>query len=45
MTFTGEQFNAYGTSPQRFFYLDATMFGLPVDVLHVFTDFSAPRRP
>jgi hypothetical protein len=44
MAFTGEQFNTYGASPQRFFLLDATMAGLPVDVLHVFTDFSATMR-
>ena len=44
MTFTGEQVNAYGAQPQRFFYLDATMRGLPVDVLHCFDDCTATMR-
>ena|GEM_PF-163767 len=34
MTFTGEQVNAYGPDPSRLFIMDATLFGLPFDVLH-----------
>lgn len=44
MTFTGEQVNTYGPRPSRLFFIDATMFGLPVDVLHVFVDQSASMR-
>jgi hypothetical protein len=36
MSFTGEQTNTYGASPSRVFYQDATMRGLPVDVLHTY---------
>ncbi len=36
MAFTGEQINTYGSSPSRVLLMDATMFGLPVDVLHAF---------
>ena len=36
MNFTGEQVNTYGSAPSRVLLMDATMFGLPVDVLHVF---------
>ncbi|WP_162616407.1 DUF6544 family protein [Xylanimonas allomyrinae] len=35
MAFLGEQVNTYGPHPTRLFLLDATMRGLPVDVLHV----------
>lgn len=35
MTYTGEQVNTYGHAPSRLFWMDARMFGLPVDVLHV----------
>lgn len=41
MRFTGEQLNTYGPAPSRLFFMDATMFGLPVDVLHVFVGPSA----
>ena len=44
MSFTGEQVNTYSAQPRRFFYLDATMRGLPVDVLHCFDDCSATMR-
>ena len=44
MSFTGEQVNTYGPEPTRLFFIDATMFGLPVDVLHVFTGASATMR-
>jgi hypothetical protein len=44
MTFTGEQVNTFGTQPSRFFLMDAELFGLPVEVLHVFTAGSATMR-
>jgi hypothetical protein len=44
MTFSGRQFNTYGPEPLRLFHLDATMFGLPVDVLHVFDERGATMR-
>ena len=44
MSFTGEQYNSFGATGRRFFLLDATMFGLPVDVLHVFDEDGATMR-
>jgi hypothetical protein len=44
MRFTGEQVNVYGPEPSRIFFMDATMYGLPVDVLHVFDRSSATMR-
>ena len=44
MTFTAEQVNTYGPRPQRLFLMDATMFGLPVTVLHVYDDTTATMR-
>jgi hypothetical protein len=44
MTFTGEQVNTYGTEPSRLFFMDATMVGLPVDVLHTFVGGAATMR-
>jgi hypothetical protein len=44
MSFTGEQVNTYGPEPSRLFFMDATMFGLPVDVLHAFVGPSATMR-
>lgn len=44
MRFTGEQVNLYGPDPCRLFFMDATMFGLPVDVLHVFDRRRATMR-
>ena len=44
MTYTGEQVNTYGTAPSRLFWMDATMLGLPVDVLHVLVGRSATMR-
>jgi hypothetical protein len=44
MTYTGEQINTFGTSPSRLFLMDATMFGLPVDVLHVLAGPAATMR-
>jgi len=44
MSFTGEQVNTYGPEPRRLFFMDATMLGLPVDVLHAFVRRSATMR-
>ena len=44
MPFTGEQVNTYGAEPSRVFFIDATMFGLPVDVLHSYVGPSATMR-
>jgi hypothetical protein len=44
MVFTGEQVNTYGPEPARVFFMDATMFGLPVDVLHDCVDGRARMR-
>jgi hypothetical protein len=44
MPFHGEQVNTYGTDPTRLFFIDATMLGLPLDVLHVFVGPSATMR-
>jgi uncharacterized membrane protein YphA (DoxX/SURF4 family) len=44
MRFSGEQVNTYGTDLTRLFFLDATMFGVPVDVLHAYLGSSATMR-
>jgi hypothetical protein len=44
MRFTGEQVNTYGPATSRLFRMDATTFGLPVDVLHVLVNQSATMR-
>ena len=44
MTYLGEQVNTFGPTPSRLFFMDATMFGLPVDVLHVFVGPAATMR-
>ena len=44
MTFTGEQVNSYGHQPSRLFLMDAEMFGLPIEVLHVFEAGAATMR-
>lgn len=44
MRFTGEQVNTYGIDLTRLFFLDATMFGVPVDVLHTYLGPSATMR-
>jgi hypothetical protein len=36
MRWTGEQTNTFGPEPSRVFFMDATMKGLPTDVLHVY---------
>ena len=44
MTFTGDQVNTYGDEPSRLFFMDATMLGIPVDVLHAFVAGTATMR-
>jgi len=44
MTYTGEQVNTFGPAPSRLFKMDATLFSLPVDVLHVFAGPAATMR-
>jgi hypothetical protein len=44
MRFTAEQVNTYGSDPSRVSFMDATMFGLPVDVLHTFVGSAATMR-
>lgn len=44
MRFTGEQVNTYGDEPRRLFFMDATMRGVPVDVLHVYAGSTATMR-
>ncbi len=36
MRWTGEQVNTFGEAPSRVFFMDATMKGMPADVLHVY---------
>ncbi len=43
MVFTGVQYNFFD-QPSRFFYMDATMFGIPVKVFHRFVGPSATMR-
>ena len=44
MSFVAEQVNTYGPAPSRLFFMDATMVGLPVDVLHAYVGPSATMR-
>jgi hypothetical protein len=44
MTWTGEQVNTFGPHPTRLFLMDATMRGLPADVLHTYVGSSARMR-
>jgi hypothetical protein len=44
MRFTGEQVSTYGARTSRVFAMHATLFGLPVDVLHVFIGPAATMR-
>ena len=36
MRWTGEQTNTFGPEPSRVFFMDATMKGLPTDILHAY---------
>ncbi|HEV7203224.1 MAG TPA: DUF6544 family protein [Jatrophihabitans sp.] len=44
MPFTARQVNTFTAAPSRFFLLDATMAGVPVDVLHEYTGHAARMR-
>jgi hypothetical protein len=44
MQWTGEQTNTFGPEPSRVFYMDATMKGLPTDVLHTYVGPTATMR-
>lgn len=44
MDFTADQASSYGALPERYFFIDATMKGLPVDVLHRFAGDAATFR-
>lgn len=44
MPFTGEQVNTYGPHSCRLFFMDASLRGVPVDVLHVFVGGAATMR-
>jgi hypothetical protein len=44
MGFEGEQTNRVTSEPSRLFFIDARMFGLPVDVFHAFLGPSATMR-
>jgi len=44
MGFTAEQVSTFGSAPVRLFAMHATMFGLPVEVLHIFVGPSATMR-
>ena len=44
ITFADAQMDTYSREPTRRFFLDATMHGLPVDVIHTFVGPSATMR-
>jgi hypothetical protein len=44
MSFTGTQVNTFGADPERFFIMDATRSGLPVTVLHAYSDATATMQ-
>ena len=44
MAFSGEQFDRFGEGSARLFFIEASMFGIPIDVLHVFRGPSASMR-
>ena len=46
MAFTGEQHNVYGppSGPSRFFLMDASMFGIPLQAFHRYVDAQATMR-
>ena len=41
MPWTGDQINTFGPQPSRVFKMDATMHGLPADILHIYDHGSA----
>jgi uncharacterized membrane protein YphA (DoxX/SURF4 family) len=44
MRWSGAQVNTFGSEPSRVFFMDATMKGLPTDVLHVYVGPSATMQ-
>lgn len=44
MPFTAEQVNTYGPHSRRLFSMDASLHGIPVDVLHIFVGGAATMR-
>ncbi|MFN0092136.1 MAG: DUF6544 family protein [Acidimicrobiales bacterium] len=44
MPWTGEQANTFGAEPSRVFFMDATMKGLPTDVLHAYVGSTATMQ-
>lgn len=44
MRWTGEQVNTFGAEPSRVFFMDATMKGVPADVLHAYVGPGATMR-
>lgn len=44
MAFSGEQFDRFGEGSARLFYIEASTFGIPIDVLHVFRGPTASMR-
>lgn len=44
MRWTGQQVNTFGRQPSRVFFMDATMKGIPVDVLHAYVGSSATMQ-
>ncbi len=44
MSFSGEQSDRFGDGSARLFFIEASMFGVPVDVLHVFRGSAASMR-
>jgi uncharacterized membrane protein YphA (DoxX/SURF4 family) len=44
MRWTGAQVNTFGPEPSRVFFMDATMKGIPADVLHVYVGPTATMR-
>lgn len=44
MRFRGVQVNTFGVEPSRVFFMDATMKGLPADVLHTYVGAEARMR-
>jgi hypothetical protein len=44
MSWTGAQVNTFGPRPSRVFFMDATMKGIPTDVLHVYVGSTATMQ-
>jgi Family of unknown function (DUF6544) len=44
MPWTGEQVNTFGAAPSRVLFMDATMHGIPADVLHAYVGATATMQ-